>query len=414
MHQLAIGKTDRSYVTYVEGTQRDNRFTTYTFQVTDTDGNPINLNGAIVTFEGNLNNGNYYAPSTEATIVDYDKGIFSYQFTDEAFSVSGEYRKAKFLVKRSNEQRYTQDFRFVVTSAPDLDGEVAQVYEGRLEKELEKFEDATSQIADKVAKVETEGDKAIADIDSHVVQATTSINKVVTDVQVLGANESAKITAVLPALQQQIADTKANSESIKHQLEQTTMPTRPKMAWANSADGSKDFTTVKPNSNLIIGSNVSITSQQYRIKKYALSASTLPTDRYKIQLWGNLGNGRTQFGVYSTDGQKWFADLIKQSDGYYTSDFKSDVAIKDIVVYQFPNNPSLPASTINKIKLSYPDDIYTPNPQDDQLGSIMQYVGDCYVSSTNPVDYRWQKSDEYWQYQIDQLSKQNAVTGGTL
>src|SRR5699024_10929376 len=74
-------------------------------------------------------------------------------------------------------------------------------------------------------------------------------------------------------------------------------------AWANSSDGTVDFTRVYPNENLLLESNQSITTTNYNIRSYPLADDTLTaTDDVVITIKGALGADRNSFRAYNSGG----------------------------------------------------------------------------------------------------------------
>ena len=179
-------------------------------------------------------------------------------------------------------------------------------------------------------------------------------------------------------------------------------------AWANSADGSKDFSVseagekayigtytdyvkadstdpkkytwmlVKGNKgkdgadgtngsnftwNLLKKSNVVVENANYLIAKYDLAEKPVVGETYTCTIWGNLAKEKSAFGIYNSSGSIGFGYLTKIKDGIYQRTFKwansaklSDGSIfkandTQLWVYSLYMNVTGVTSKIDRIKL---------------------------------------------------------------
>ncbi len=176
-------------------------------------------------------------------------------------------------------------------------------------------------------------------------------------------------------------------------------------AWANSTDGTKDFSTsqagekeyigtytdfektdstdpkkytwmlVKGNKgkdgangsnftwNMLLKSNVVVENANYLIAKYDLAEKPVVGETYTCTIWGNLAKEKSAFGIYNSSGSIGFGYLTKIKDGIYQRTFKwansaklSDGSIfkandTQLWVYSLYRNVTGVTSTIDRIKL---------------------------------------------------------------
>ena len=126
--------------------------------------------------------------------------------------------------------------------------------------------------------------------------------------------------------------------------------------------------------NLLKKSNVQIDDNKYG-HDYELTEAPAVGEDVTVTLWGNLGEGRTDFAVYNTFGYGELAKLKKVSDGIYKASFKWKKSTKPasyqnpddthLVVYNYPQSATS-NNVINKIKLERGNigTDWTPAPED--------------------------------------------------
>lgn len=174
-------------------------------------------------------------------------------------------------------------------------------------------------------------------------------------------------------------------------------------AWANSADGTKDFSTsqagekeyigtytdyvkadstdpkkytwmlVKGNKgkdgangsnftwNMLLKSNVVVENNKYNICNYDLSGDFVVGEDYTLTIWGKLGEDRTRFDFYNSESYVRLEGATEISQGVYSVSFKwkdtreyNGVVHKGdnskLLVYAYPSDGKS-TSKIDKIKL---------------------------------------------------------------
>ena len=164
-------------------------------------------------------------------------------------------------------------------------------------------------------------------------------------------------------------------------------------AWANSSDGTVDFTRVYPNENLLLESNQSVTTSSYEMKNYPLADDTLTaTDDVVITLKGALGADRNRFHAFNSGDMNAIGSLTSIGNGLYqfNGKWKPTGGNSFLRIYHF-NSTGTSSSTIEWIKLERgtTPTVYTTNTADSLTGSVMQYVGFSPLDSSKPSDYEW-------------------------
>lgn len=171
-------------------------------------------------------------------------------------------------------------------------------------------------------------------------------------------------------------------------------------AWANSSDGTIDFTRVYPNENLLLESNQSVTTSTYNMKEYPLADDTLTaTDDVVITIKGALGADRIGFIAHNSGGSSAIGgNLIHLGDGIYQRKAKWNPTggSSFLRIYQVASTGTS-SSTIEWIKLERgaTPTTYTTNTADSLTGSVMQYIGFSPLDSNNPSEYEWIINPEY-------------------
>lgn len=177
-------------------------------------------------------------------------------------------------------------------------------------------------------------------------------------------------------------------------------------AWANSADGTADFTRVYPNENLLLESNQLITTSAYGMKDYPLAGTLTATDDVVITIKGSLGADRAGFRGYNSGGSTALAGVLSPiGDGVYQTKGKwNPVGGNSFLrIYQL-NSTGTSSSTIEWIKLERgtTPTIYTTNPKDSLSGSVPKYIGMSPLDSNKPEDYAWMINPEWAEAKSDE------------
>ena len=130
--------------------------------------------------------------------------------------------------------------------------------------------------------------------------------------------------------------------------------------------------------NLVRNSNIKTTDSQY-LHYFPITEAPAFGDDVVVTLWGDLGTGRTGFGIYNTDGFGELAKLVKISDGIYQAKFKwkdntyngADKKTNvNLNVYAYPQS-STSEFTINRVKFEVGTvgTDWTPAPEDGAIAA---------------------------------------------
>lgn len=141
--------------------------------------------------------------------------------------------------------------------------------------------------------------------------------------------------------------------------------------------------------NLVRNSNINATDSQY-LHKFPITEAPAFGDDVVVTLWGDLGSGRTDFGIYNTHGFGELAKLVKISDGIYRAKFKwgdntyngADKKTNvDLNIYAFPRS-STSDFTINRVKFEVGTVAtdWTPAPEDND--GLQEVLGTVQVVQT--------------------------------
>lgn len=143
------------------------------------DGKPFDLTGWTTTFEGNTSKYKTKVFDSEGiTIINAEKGEFSYTFPNMAFAVEGQYERAYFSFIKSNARKTTGNFEIIVFGNSDIDVPEAETIiteYNKLVTELRKLQDQAiadmnQNFAATQAKI-SELEKQLSDTQSELQQA---------------------------------------------------------------------------------------------------------------------------------------------------------------------------------------------------------------------------------------------------
>ena len=153
--------------------------------------------------------------------------------------------------------------------------------------------------------------------------------------------------------------------------------------------------------NLLLDSHTSVSTGLYQMHNYYFVTGEEPVEgeTYTIQLKGQLGEGKTQFGIYNSGGSVTPASLYpanQNEQGIYTKTFtwRTGTAANTFLrVYQIPSTVSA-TSTIEWIKLEKGSVAtpWTPNHADADYSALnlnaqLDCSGYAYNASTNAVTH---------------------------
>lgn len=120
------------------------------------------------------------------------------------------------------------------------------------------------------------------------------------------------------------------------------------------------------NRNLLLDSSRIVENSAYLIAQYHLAIKPKAGERYKISIWGSLGDDKSRFLVYNSGGSTQIEYFLKrQENNFYDAEFAwVDNGINTYLnIYAYPNSGSS-QSIIRKIKLEKVEDDWLPAPED--------------------------------------------------
>ena len=150
--------------------------------------------------------------------------------------------------------------------------------------------------------------------------------------------------------------------------------------------------------NLVRNSDIKTTDNQY-LHQFAITEAPAFGDDVVVTLWGDLGSGRTGFGIYNTHGFGELAKLVKISDGIYQAKFKwadntyngnDKKTNENLNVYAYPRS-STSEFTINRVKFEVGTvgTDWTPAPEDDnglqEVRGTVQVVQTTLAKATGDI-----------------------------
>lgn len=112
--------------------------------------------------------------------------------------------------------------------------------------------------------------------------------------------------------------------------------------------------------NLLLGSGKEVSNSNYNIANYRLAEQIPESTQVTVTIWGELGSGKTSFGLYNSGGNgKNRLGYISASsfvDGkaYITINWKEVDSNSNLWIFHLPESAQS-TSTIHKIKLEYGD-----------------------------------------------------------
>lgn len=164
-------------------------------------------------------------------------------------------------------------------------------------------------------------------------------------------------------------------------------------AWANSADGTVDFTLIEPGENLF--------STKDWQNRPSFSVSSIPAMKIIVE-------PNTEY-IMSTNIPNWAdnntCDLFVFNTNWEPSSTVNGVALNKprkvttladgIVIVAMRNREFTSGTWWAKLEVGSTPTIYTPAPSEDPVGSVMKYVGTSIKPSNDPKDFVWVLNSDY-------------------
>lgn len=175
-------------------------------------------------------------------------------------------------------------------------------------------------------------------------------------------------------------------------------------AWANSSDGTVDFTRVYPNENLIVKANITTGGHLTSTGGFGANGDWFYTDYIPVAGMTKLvTSGYTNLGIAPAtvyyNGAKAFVKGINNNGQSLAKDITIDSGIEYIRFSgEIKDLPTL------KLEQGTTPTVYTTNTADSLAGSVMQYIGFSPLDSNNPSEYEWIINPEYTQALSDEAT----------
>ena len=203
------------------------------------------------------------------------------------------------------------------------------------------------------------------------------------------------------------------------------------VAYANSADGSVDFSKFKPKENLVSASLISKldNTKSFTLKGWGaqlikpeeLSKILTPGKSYTIMYKAEISKKSTssvpgqlivgfilRSGAMKKDINMYISNFDLTGDTrYFTTTFTMPTDSDDYALNYYTNRYDSDADndtvTFTDFKISEQSDdrVYLPSKSDNYRYSFVNYIGHSIKSSTNPNDYKWQVNPEWQRAQTD-------------
>ena len=169
-------------------------------------------------------------------------------------------------------------------------------------------------------------------------------------------------------------------------------------AWANSADGTVDFTLIEPRENLIVISQL-VNGTYDQATGLPTSGADLKRNTVPIIL-----ESGASYVVSNSKPTKSMRFFFYDADGGYVSNYNTSSAVHKITIpsnavmlnYVLWNASVTDGSYVYwKLEKGSTPTIYTPAPSEDPVGSVMKYVGTSIKPSNDPKDFVWVLNSDY-------------------
>lgn len=250
-----------------------------------------------------------------------------------------------------------------------------------------------------------------------------TFDDIVADVQSEGENAKKQINAVLPTIQSQVSE-------LDRQIK--ALPQIPDLfvAYANSPDGSVDFSRVKPEENLLSNGDFSKGFTNANIANGDKNVGTVEFVNFKgkqcikltdVDFWNISKYARLVIGNQNRKARTLEFDVLLQKGSLIVNDGVEDYVISsvnsDFVRYKkkipitynrdyiaFYGNRTPVTCYITNFALHDGDveiQPFLPSRVDDYRDSFMKYIGHSVKNSINSSDYRWQVNPEWQRAQLD-------------
>lgn len=386
---------------------QDLNVTKFILKLDTVDSTPIDLTNAAVRVVMVYNQDDQDVKIEAAGIVeDVATQKIAYVMSDKLAGFEGEVTAGFYVTLKTGQRIDVQNVTF-------------NMCKSLLDKELEAATENYYQTFDDIAKdVRNQADTQKSAMLAKTNEVTfygdtqkTAINNIVKDVQSTGNTAKTQIGQVLPDVQSKVSAINTELAKIDENMPDLFV------AYANSADGTVDFTKIKPKENLLVLKNKIVRSYVSNMGELVKSDNYTASDYISVE---GLKTYQLYFEnnitVSGKTGQHWLGyNFYDSNKNYIVGTYKSlynDTAYSGLTktnnTFNAPSNAAyirISWTSIYDYKIKFEESetptTYLPSPTDNYRNSFVKYIGYGVKNSNNPSDYRWGVNPEWQRAQLD-------------
>lgn len=279
------------------GRLTDGNLRKITVNVTN-EGEPIDLTGYKVTFEGISGGKTKVFDSLGVNLLDAENGKFEYKFSKTAFSSTGAYKTAYFSIEKDGTRETTNDIQIIVNTVADVTAQDAEVAITELNKTIalinQKYSELNSRVdvyENDVKSLETWLSGKKTEINNIISNANSSFNQKLSEIQ---TKLDATNTAIAQGSFYSKTETDAKIASVNN-----TITTH-----ANNKSNPHTVTASQINAYNKNEIDTLITQVKLAINPVGTVLSTLNSSNPSTYIggtWARYGQGKTLVGVDESD-----------------------------------------------------------------------------------------------------------------
>lgn len=255
------------------------------------EGEPIDLSGFKVTFEGISGGKTKVFDSLGVNLLDAQNGKFEYKFSKVAFSSTGAYKTAYFSIEKDGTRETTNDIKIVVNTVADINADDAETAITELNKTIALINQKYSELNGRVGVYEND----VENLENFMNSKKTEINNIISSANSTFNQKLAEIQTKLDATNQAIAQGSFYSKT----------ETDAKIAThANNKSNPHAVTASQVNAYNKTEIDTLITQVKLAMNPIGTILSTLNSanpSTYIGGTWVRYGQGRTLVGVDEAD-----------------------------------------------------------------------------------------------------------------
>ena len=143
------------------------------------EGEPIDLTGWTIRFEGTTGGHAKIFDVLGVNILDALNGKFEYTFSKTAFSATGSYKNAYFVIEKGNMRETTNDIKIIVEKVADIDAKEAETVVTELNKTITLINSKYNELNSRVSVYESD----ILDLENWLDEQKAEINTIIADTE---------------------------------------------------------------------------------------------------------------------------------------------------------------------------------------------------------------------------------------